>query len=278
MMKPFADLYEGLIQGMSAVKYHGIEAFSSTLGREIVKSSPRHARARQHRPQTPAMVLGSAVHAGVLEPRATGVCIAPDVDRRTTAGKQAYAAFVSQADGIILTPEQGELYRGMVDAVAESRAASGLLRICLDRELSGFTLDPETLVLVKCRFDAISQVDGIILDIKTTSGLATRAEFERAIGGFGYGFQAALYQWVAARLGVPSPSFVFVVVETEPPHGVGVFALQQEAIDLYQPRVREAMQLYAECMKANAWRSYPDEVQSIGIPAWVRKGLEEVAA
>lgn len=277
-MTPFA-LSEQLVPGMSSMHYHGIQAFSSSFGREMVRSSPAHAMARKDRPQTPAMVLGSAVHAGVLEPHAGAVAIAPDVDRRTTAGKEAYSAFVREACGkIILTHDQGETYRGIVDAVSESKAATNLLHVCQSRELSGFTVDPIYDVLCKARFDAISVQDGVILDLKTTSGLATRSEFERTIGSLGYGFQAALYTWVAARLGVPSPAFMFLVVEVEYPHGVGLFAMQQEVIDLYMPRVQEAIQVYAQCVKANAWRSYPDEVQSIGIPAWVRKGLEEVAA
>lgn len=272
------SISEQLVPGMSAMQYHGVQAFSSSLGREIVRSSPRHAMARRDRPQTPAMVLGSALHSGVLEPQLNGVAIAPDVDRRTTAGKEAYAAFVREASGrIILTHDQGEVYRGMVEAINESRSATNLLRTCPQRELSGFTVDPTTQILCKARFDAINTVDGIVMDIKTTSGLATRSEFERAIGSYGYGFQAAMYQWVASRLGVPSPAFVFLVVEVEPPHGVGLFAMQQEVIDLYMPRVLEAIAIYAECSRAAAWRCYPDEVQSIGIPAWVRKGLEEAA-
>jgi len=149
-MTPFA-LSEQLVPGMSSMHYHGIQAFSSSFGREMVRSSPAHAMARTDRPQTQAMVLGSAVHAGVLEPHAGAVAIAPDVDRRTTAGKEAYSAFVREASGkIILTHDQGETYRGIVDAVAESRAATNLLHVCQSRELSGFTVEDCEALRVEC--------------------------------------------------------------------------------------------------------------------------------
>lgn len=279
-MSVIHHIYEQrFVPGLPADAYHNVVAFSSSWGREAMRSSPKHAHARSKKPQTPSMVLGSALHAGVLEPEAHAVAIAPDVDRRTKEGKEAYARFQHMALGrIVLTHDAGETYRGMLDSIAESSTAQGLLNACDQRELSGFTVDPKYDVLVKARFDALSNADNVIVDVKTTSGLATRREFERSVGNYGYGFQAALYVRVAEQLGMRDPAFVFLVVETEYPHGVGLFHLGREWIDMYSPAVDQAMGLWAQCSRAEEWVSYPDVVQQVGIPAWALKGLEEVAA
>lgn len=265
------------VPGLPADAYHNVAAFSSSWGREAIKSSPQHANVK--RKQSPAMLLGTALHAGVLEPAAHAVAIAPDVDRRTKEGKEIYAQFQQDAVGrIVLTHDAGEIYRGMLESVAASAAAQGLLEACDQRELSGFVVDPKYDVLTKARFDALSNTENVILDVKTTSGLATRREFERSVGNFGYGFQAATYVRVAEQLGMRDPAFVFLVVESEYPHGVGLFHLGREWIDMYAPAVDKAIDLYAQCIRADEWVSYPDVVQQVGIPAWALKSLEEVAA
>jgi hypothetical protein len=56
--------------------------------------------------ETPAMVLGSALHCAVLEPNEYGkrYTIAPKFDRRTKAGKEQAEAWELAADGKTASP------------------------------------------------------------------------------------------------------------------------------------------------------------------------------
>ena len=84
---------------LTNAQYHALASVShSSL--ECFRRSKRTYRAKYidktlvHE-QTPAMQLGSLVHAMVLEPHKVSdlYVVPPKCDRRTTVGKQAYADF-----------------------------------------------------------------------------------------------------------------------------------------------------------------------------------------
>ena len=271
------------VPDLPAERYHAIEALSSTVARDLLSASPRHALHRkQHREETPAMRLGTALHSAVLEPDRRMIAVAPHVDRRTKDGKARYEEFLlSNAGKITLSAEQGDLLSGMLCGIRRCKSALALMDAAPTRELSLFARDPAANVLCKARLDALSQASRFVLDVKSTSGLATRDEFERAIATRGYGFQAAFYMHVASLLGYEVDTFAFMVVASEPPHECAVFMLQPEVIDLYMPQVTKAMQTYAGCIAKAEWPGYEDKVHAIGVPVWLRRQLEdglEVAA
>lgn len=265
------------VPDLPAEQYHAIEALSSTVARDLLSASPMHALHRkQHREETQAMRLGTALHAAVLEPERRMIAVAPHVDRRTKEGKARYEEFLLSSEGkITLTAEQGELLSGMLCGIRRCKSALALLEAAPTRELSLFARDPVTNVLCKARLDAISVPEKFIVDVKSTSGLATRGEFERTMSTRGYGFQAAFYMHVAALLGFEVDAFAFVVVESEFPHECAVFMLQPEVIDLYMPQVTKAMRTYARCIGKAEWPGYEDKVHEIGVPVWLRRQLEE---
>jgi exodeoxyribonuclease VIII len=271
------------VPDMPAERYHAIEALSSTVARDLLSASPMHALHRQqHRDETPAMRLGTALHSAVLEPERRMIAVAPDVDRRTKDGKARYEEFLlANAGKITLTAEQGDLLAGMLCGIRRCKSALSVLNVAPSRELSLFAREPAKGVLCKARIDALSVSERFILDVKSTSGVATTDEFERAIAARGYGFQAAFYMHVASLLGYEVDTFAFVVVESEPPHGCAVFMLEPEVIDLYMPKVAKSIETYAGCVGNAEWPGYEDKVRRIGIPAWQRKQLldgMEVAA
>ena len=228
------------------------------------------------------MRLGTALHSAVLEPERRMIAVAPHVDRRRKEDKARYEEFLLSSEGkITLTPEQGDLVSGMLCGIRRCKSALALLDAAQTRELSLFARDPATRVPCKARFDALSESTKFILDVKSTSGLATRSEFERAIATRGYGFQAAFYMHVASLLGYEVDTFAFMVVESEPPHECAVFMLQPEVIELYMPQVTKALKTYAGCIATAEWDGYEDKVHEIGVPVWLRRQLEdglEVAA
>ncbi|NBQ14365.1 MAG: hypothetical protein EBU31_07080 [Proteobacteria bacterium] len=161
-----------------------------------------------------------------------------------------------------------------------SKAAAGLLRMANVREVSVFATDPVIGLPIKARLDAWAPGDRgeFIVDIKTTSGLASRSEFERTLASYGYGAQAAFYMRVARAAGLKVSEFIFIAVETSDPYGVGCYALDEEIVALFEPEVDRAIEAWAVAKRGGVFRAYPDEVQKLGAPKWLRRQLEEGVA
>jgi exodeoxyribonuclease VIII len=273
-----------IVEDMPAAVYHAVDALGSSTLRKVLSASPAHAVAAiRNREETASQRLGTALHAALLEPAkfAAQIAIAPECDRRTKDGKAVWEAFQLQAEGrTVITADQGESLAGMVEAVKASKAAAGLLRMANVREVSVFATDPLIGLPIKARLDAWAPGDRgeFIVDIKTTSGLASRSEFERTLASYGYGAQAAFYMRVARAAGLKVSEFIFIAVETSDPYGVGCYALDEEIVALFEPEVDRAIEAWAVAKRGGVFRAYPDEVQKLGAPKWLRRQLEEGVA
>lgn len=271
----------GIHLGVPAEEYHAWPAAGSSVLREILRASPLHAAymvaaARE----TPAMRIGTAVHCAVLEPDEweSRYAVAPHVDRRTTAGKQEWERHLAAAgDRVTLAADDAETVRRCADAVMRCDAARRVLKLAPEREAS--VLSRVLGIPVKARVDACDRDLGRIVELKTTSRGAGREEFERSIERLGYGLQAAHYKSVArAATGDDDAGtdVIYIVVETEPPHGVAVYRLRDQVIGLYHELHLALLARWNIAMAESRWEGYPDEVQDIGIPAWAAKGLQEM--
>ena len=93
---------------MTNREYHADPAISKS-DLDQIHRSPMHWQYRKTHPpeQTPALLVGSAVHKMILEPSgfADEFAVAPETDRRTKAGREAYQAFQESATGkTVITP------------------------------------------------------------------------------------------------------------------------------------------------------------------------------
>lgn len=268
-------LKKRVVHDMPAAEYHAAEALGSSTIRALLSSTPAHALYKlRHSEPSEAMALGTAVHCSVLTPQlySAEIAIAPECDRRTTLGKETHAKFLSSVGNrTVITLKQQETVDKVWGAINACRTAKALLDRCQQRELSLFHLDKYA---TKARIDAYGR--GIVLDIKTTRD-ASRAAFERSISQYGYGIQAAHYRRVMEGVQLPFTDFIFIVVETEPPYGVAVYAMEEEVIALYEPQVEQAISDWTVCQETQSFRAYPDEIQKVGVPRWLRRQLEEGA-
>lgn len=268
-------LKKRVVHDMPAAEYHAAEALGSSTIRALLSSTPAHALYKlQNSEPSEAMALGTAVHCAVLTPALykAEIAVAPKCDRRTKDGKDLYARFLeSVGDRTVISAEQQVVVESISTEIRDCRTASALLDRCQQRELSLFHLDKYA---TKARLDAYGR--GIVLDIKTTRD-ASRAAFERSISQYGYGIQAAHYRRVMEGVGLPFTDFIFIVVETEPPYGVAVYAMEEEVIALYEPQVEQAISDWTVCQETQSFRAYPDEIQKVGVPRWLRRQLEEGA-
>jgi hypothetical protein len=264
----------GFVSDMDEATYHARPEISSGFVRTLLQRSPADARAEAEEPaaETPALVVGRAVHARILEPEsfAERFAIAPKVDRRTKAGKEAWAAFCgAHPDAAHLSESDGELIEGIAEAIEGHPLASALLRNG-DPELSGFWIDPETGVNCRCRFDWLRS-DRTGVDLKTTTDASPDA-FQRSIAKYGYHVQAAWYAMgYQAITGEALTDFVFLCVEKAPPYAVGLYRIDSAALELGARQARLALRTIADCQARDHWPAYAERVEPISVPEWTWK-------
>ena len=263
----------GLFDDVPATDYHAVEALSSSGVRKLLQS-PMHYRLFRDQPTPPTaqMQFGTAVHCGVLEPDTffVRVACAPVVDKRTNAGKAQWLEFVAScAPGCIVLPTADYIRaRACIDAVLSHPSARRLLEgATVERSL--FWNDAEYNVPCKARFDAWN--DGVLADLKTTAD-ASKPEFARSISSFFYHAQAALYCSGAEHVLDRSPdAFVFIAVESEPPHAVAVYDLGNASIRTGMHLISEAQARYSAVLASGKWSGYPDTIETIEVPRYAMR-------
>ncbi len=237
--------------------------------------------------RTPALDLGHLVHMAVLEPERfeKKVAAAPRVDKRTKAGKQAFAEFeAAHAECLIVTDDMCTKAKVMAAAVLEHPTAREYFVTNKgENEISFIWEDVESGVRCKGRVDRVSTIGEwpIVGELKTARN-ASRREMEKAVYNFGYHVQAAhylngletLYPIPDGQL-VPFRRFVFFVVESEPPFACAVYEIDDSALaEGYSLRAKYLEQ-WRECVEAGRWPGYPEGIEYLGLPAWAYKIFQE---
>lgn len=262
----------GIFEHMPARDYFSTPGFSATGAKRILKS-PRHYRYAQENPSPPtaAMLFGSAVHEGVLEPAtfAERVVCAPEIDKRSKAGKADWADFQFLNEGkIILAPDDFARAEECIFAVLEHPAASALLEGAR-REVSLFWQCPQWNIKRKARLDAWQ--DAIIVDLKTCAD-ASAAGFAKQVENFQYHIQAANYcEGYRVLNGRDPDAWIFIAAESEPPHAVAVRSLPWEAIQVGARLMDAACERYRDCSESGVWPGYEQTIEPLIFKPWFYK-------
>lgn len=253
--------------------YRALKAVNWSSLKQYSKS-PAHYRAYLDNPpeQTPAMFLGSVVHCLILEPDKFEekyiVAPARRIDRRTTAGKNEWAAFEAASAGKGIIPQ--DIWGTALNMAAAVNAchARNLVELCERHEQAITWTDPVTGLACKGRLDAYSPHTGVVLDIKTTSDASPRA-FQRTIATYLYHGQAAFYLDGLLANGITAAQhFIFIAVEKEPPYAVASYACGPEMIAAGRRLTRQYLDMHKSCLDAGQWPGYPNRVQPIELPRW----------
>jgi hypothetical protein len=252
---------DGVYESMSHPDYLALPRLSSSVIRRMTVS-PQKARYDMDNPRdaTPAMMLGTATHAAILEPEAFAQRhpVSPKFDRRKKDDKIAAEAFES-AHPQAISQDAHDAIVGMRGALEKHSIASQLLSNKRCTELSVLWSDPLLRVECKARFDLITN-DGKIVDIKTTSD-ASHEGFSRTIRNLQYDLQAQYYMMGASKFSNVEPTcFMWIAVESAPPHGVTVHRFDWSVAT--QERVESIMAKYRDCMASGAWPGYREVVNT----------------
>jgi exodeoxyribonuclease VIII len=248
-------------------EYHADPAIGKSM-LDALARSPLHywsryvAENRVEPEPTPAMVLGSAFHALLLERELfeASYIAAPAVDRRTKAGKAAWAELEASGKTVLSEDDLAAL-TGMAASVLAHPAASRLLALPGRAEVSLFYEDPATGLRCKARPDWLTE-SGVIVDIKTTQDASPEA-FRKSAYNFRYDVQAAHY--TSAVLGA---GFVFIAVEKTPPYAVAVYEADDAVMRSGHARRRDNLERLADCIQRDEWPGYDSTIQPLGVPSW----------
>lgn len=262
-----------LVTGMSNEDYHRYPAISKS-GLDLIERSPAHYRYREPREATRAMEIGTAIHASLLEPDrfAHEYVLLRDVkDRRASEYKQAIK---EHAHELVLVASEADRVAGMQESVFANPSAKALLDQDGWRELSVFATEPETGLLLKCRFDMLTS-DGVAVDLKKARDIRPD-KFSRSVYDYRYHVQDAFYSYVyyLATGGEHLKAFKILAVEELMPHLSQVYQLDSEARAEGVRAFKKNLATYSECNKTGDWHGYNIESELLSLPTWIMNQIE----
>jgi hypothetical protein len=226
-----------------------------------------------------AFAMGHAVHCLALEPERFDerFAVAPKVDRRTTAGKVAWAEYLANCEGKTVLDEQDH-----ADAMACVQALNNhpqfatimaqprRVEVPFEFELFGHKF--------KAKPDCVVDSMKLILDIKTTDD-ASPHRWQWSAVDYGYHRQAFIYQG-AIELSYANKEpvgesyrFIFAVVEKPKPSTRGIpptvalYELDSETMRMGAEDTHRLVQDYETRRETNNWQQpYSSGIVPLRLP------------
>lgn len=247
--------------------YHNSEGISKT-GLDKVDISPAHYACAEPFKSTRAMEIGSAIHAAVLEPFffEADYLLLKDVKTRTSSEyKQAVKA--KGTSELVLTGPEADKVTGMKLSVEGCEDWNKLTPRDHFTELSAFVRCPQTGVLLRARFDFITN-DGESVDLKKTQDARYEA-FQKSVANYRYHVQDAFYSYVYELItGKPLKAFWFMAIEENAPNTCKLYKLDDEARAIGKRQFMANLEAYAEADKTGDWVSYDTTAELMSLPSW----------
>lgn len=222
--------------------------------------------------KTKALDMGTTLHCRLLEPDEfkNRFIIAPEFNRRTTAGKEEEKAFLencANSGKTIMTAEDGRKLELMYGSVMAHPGCRALLEAEGKTESSIYWTDTETGELCRIRPDKFLTNSPLILDVKKVTDMS---RFARHVEEFRYHVQAAMYCEGWKAYSGETPRFAFLAVSESIDCGkypVHLYILEDEHHDIGYSLFRRDLNTYHECKSSNKW-GWGFEV--IERPYWAR--------
>lgn len=253
----------------------------------LLSDSPEKFRFAMDNPEeekNAAFLFGSAAHKWILEQKDffNEYAIAPQVDRRTNAGKEAWAAFVAESEGKeIISQDDFDTIKAMREALEKHPLAGKILfGKGGENEKAFFWTDKETGEKCKCKLDRLTKLDRklTVIDYKTAASARTE-EFNRKVLQYGYHVQSAMYTdgVMKCKRMRKRPRFIFIVQEKKAPYSVNCIEVSWDVMEYGEKIYRTLLGQYHVCKEIDMWDGYcTTELNQTELPAWAGKEMEEV--
>ncbi|MGW1998500.1 PD-(D/E)XK nuclease-like domain-containing protein [Embleya sp. NPDC001921] len=220
--------------------------------------------------------FGTAAHRMVLGDGPELVVVdAPDWRGKDAKAQRAEAR---ERGAVALLPDDHARVLAMAAALAEHPFAPDLFANGRP-EQSLFWTDPQTGVQRRARTDWLpsQRAERLIIPDYKTCRDASPAALAKAMNEYGYHQQAAWYLdgAVALDLADERATFLFVCQMKEPPFLVTVVEPDAMALRIGRALNRQAIETYRDCVAADHWPAWSEDVVSIGLPPWVENQFFE---
>jgi exodeoxyribonuclease VIII len=222
---------------------------------------------------TAAFAMGHAVHCLALEPEKFDerFAVAPKVDRRTTAGKVAWAEYLADCEGKTVLDEQDH-----ADAVACVQALNN------HPEFATIMAQPRRVEVpfefdlfghrFKARLDCVIDSEEWIVDIKTTDD-ARPWKWNWSAQDLCYDNQAYIYREAIYQATGKRYRFFFAVVEKPKPSTRGipptavVFEAEEDTMQSGETNTKKLVAEYSQRITDNDWtQSYSKDIEPLRLP------------
>lgn len=265
-------LAQKFVRNLDIEAYHSLKDIVSSSQLKELSKSPAHYKAAldASSKRTAALEFGDAAHTFILQPREfERRFITMPLSIKVKRGKDWDAFSLAHSDKSIISAEDFETIVSMDKALTAHKTAKALLNLDTGiPEMSCFFKDPSTGLSCRIRPDFLPG-GNIIVDYKTTEN-ATPSEFQRSCAKYGYDIQAGFYCLGMELLTGVAHKFVFIAQEKKPPYEVAVYEASPDFIDTGRTKAIRLLQLLAECRATGIYPGYPDEIQTLDMPAWAK--------
>lgn len=269
-------------------------SLSASLAKVLIGQSCAHAKvASAHptlnpnfKPENPQKFdRGTASHQLLLENDESRWAVVPEIytNWKTNAAKEVRDT-ARECGQVPLLASTAEEIREMVAAARpQLKANEADPQPFTNGKAEQVIAWEEDGVLCRALIDWLHNDFATIDDYKTT-GVANPDQWtKRTLFDIGADVQAEFYsRGIEALTGV-RPEFRFVVQETEAPYQLSVIGLGPDVMALAKKKVDRALELWARCLRNDAWPGYPTRVCWAELPAWeesrwLEKEMREIAA
>ena len=276
-------LREGLHKGVPMEFYVGDPCVEPSASKgalhRIITQSPAHARYWHPRlnPNCPKddssrADLGSAIHAAILG--GADLVYLPE-DFKDWRKKEAQA-FRDDARAVgkipLLEHQRMDIQSAKASAVELLRTLPGWTDKCMD-DTEGTMIWRDGKVWKRGRYDIWAEPINTMIDVKTTANADPSSWLRSSLLGGGYDLQSEHYLDGLAANGAADDgtTFMFLLVEIEPPFCCSFVGLGPEYSDFAKRKLAKATEMWAQCMESGKWPGYST------VPHWAElRGFEEV--
>jgi hypothetical protein len=268
--------------------YCQIEAVSITRLKELSRS-PQHYRHRLEVPkETAPLILGRAAHCAVLEPERFTREFAVWERRSENTGNLCprngkwWEAFQSEHQGKdIITADERDAALEIQQAVRSNSIAmryleSGEPEVSMEWQMGAeFGLDNRKC---KGRADWITRIEGApyVVGLKTARDCRPFI-FGSAAAKLGYALQWAFYFDGHFSITGVNPGMVEIVVESEPPHAVVVYRIEDDILVQGRENYVELLKLLAQCEASGRWPGPAESEQVLTLPSWYYQSHDDIS-
>ena len=269
------------IYEITAEEYHAdpcIEpSLSSSIAKIICTKTAAHASLahplltpQDPKDPSPAMDLGTAVHALVLQPEIAEdlIVVVEEATWRTKLAKEQRSG--ARADGRV--PLLSHVFDTAVEMSEAARLQIGQhpADIFEAGKCEQTMVWKEEDIWCRSRVDWLRSDHRYIDDFKTTAAGCSPHDISRRVFADGWDVQAAFYLRGLEAIGATEyvPHFRFAVLESTPPYSLVVVELNADALMLAERKVAHAINTWRECMETGIWEGYPQKSFWVSLPPW----------